>query len=96
MEHPLVMTETQQSLPNEAIQELVVTMLDHSDTQPRWNLDDHAGPIPAPEPPLLEQTSAPDSRGQCFLFCPRCGLGATVSAEHCSRCGARRCVSCGD
>jgi hypothetical protein len=96
LEHPLVMTETQQRLPNEAIQELAVTMLDHSDSQPRWSLSDDAELTPAQDPPTAEQTQVPDSRGQCFLFCPTCGFGAIVSAEYCARCGAHRCVSCGN
>lgn len=94
--HLLVMKGTLQRLPNEALQELSVTILDHSESQPRWSLSNDAEPTPAQDPPTADQTQAPDSRGQCLLFCPRCGFGATVSVEYCSRCGARRCVSCGD
>jgi len=65
-----------------------VTMLDHSDSQPRWNLSDDAGPTHAQDPPMPEQTQAPDSRGQCFLFCPSvaweqlCRLSIAPDAAH--------------
>lgn len=46
----------------------------------------------APPPPQV----GPDFRGgTSLLFCVRCGA-STAEHEFCPRCGAKRCLSCGD
>lgn len=49
----------------------------------------HADPEPLTAAP-------PDARGQCLIFCPRCGSPSNGASDFCGRCGARRCVSCGE
>lgn len=56
--------------------------------------DDGREPEPPVKPP--ETPSLRDAPGQCLLFCHRCGVPMPASTEFCTRCGARRCVSCGD
>lgn len=67
---------------------------EHPNT-PRWQLSDEPEParsLPeSPEPP-----PALDMRGQCLMFCPRCGRPTEAAREFCTSCGARRCLSCGD
>jgi hypothetical protein len=51
----------------------------------------------APEP-LSESAvpKPPPDRCTGLLLCLRCGTPTTLAPEFCPRCGARRCVSCGD
>jgi len=35
-----------------------------------------------------------DVRGQCFIFCVRCGRPDGTGAEVCPFCGSRLCVGC--
>ncbi len=62
----------------------------------RWQLRSDPGPPPETEIPTPTQSPPPDMRGQCLMFCPRCGVPATLAEEVCSWCGAKRCVGCGD
>ena len=57
-----------------------------SEPQP---VSEHEAPIALPGPP-------PDIRGQCLLFCNRCGQPSDGGSEFCLRCGAKRCVNCGE
>lgn len=55
-----------------------------------------------PRPDVVDSTTdgegqpppTPDSKGQCLLFCPRCGMPSTRAEFTCRRCGARQCVGC--
>lgn len=60
-----------------------------NDPPKRWAITAPAG---EPHP---ESLPAPDFRGQGFLFCPRCGT-PSPGDDVCSRCGARRCPTCGE
>lgn len=71
---------------------------DHKDTLFGHDPQAHAGsddqpdqvqawPEPKAEPPA-------DMRGQCFIFCVRCGRPDGTGAEVCPFCGSRRCVGC--
>lgn len=60
------------------------SQLDPPAERPRGDCDRRTG-----DPP-------PDGQVQLVLFCPRCGWPASEPAERCRRCGARRCVSCGE
>lgn len=62
---------------------------------PGWTLSADLGPSVPPEP---EAPPAPpvDARGQSLIFCPRCGSTTPEFREFCTRCGARRCVGCGE
>lgn len=62
----------------------------------RWHLLSDLGPSPETDASSRTPPSPPDMRGQCLMFCPRCGMPATLAAELCGGCGARRCVGCGD
>jgi len=62
----------------------------------RWQLVSNPGPPPSTDGPAQDPPSPSDMRGQCLMFCPRCGMPATLAAETCVGCGARRCVGCGD
>lgn len=66
------------------------------DAAPRWQLLSDGGPPPLSDVPAEDRGTQPDMRGQCLMFCPRCGMPATHATDVCTRCGARRCVGCGD
>jgi hypothetical protein len=72
------------------------TNAEHDDPNAKWALT--SDPIPSNEndEPHVEAASPPDARGQCLLFCLRCGLPSDGRCEFCRRCGAKRCVSCGE
>jgi len=61
-----------------------------------WALTSSDGPPPPNEPPLPEDVPTKDVRGQCFMFCVRCGFAATSAGDCCDRCGVRRCASCSE
>lgn len=69
----------------------------HDDSPPpRWTLSSDAGPSVPPESEEAPPAPPSDARGQCLIFCPRCGSTTPEFREFCTRCGARRCVGCGD
>lgn len=53
------------------------------------HVSEHEAPIAPPVAPM-------DIRGQCLLFCNRCGQPSDGGSEFCLRCGAKRCVNCGE
>ena len=53
-------------------------------------------PVSPSVQPALQTPVAPDARGQCLMFCPRCGTPSDGRDPFCVRCGARRCVNCGE
>lgn len=61
-----------------------------------WSLVSDAGTEPSSQPEDAGTSPSPDVRGQCFIFCPRCGASTSDSREFCVRCGSRRCVGCGE
>lgn len=60
----------------------------------RWELSSDPGPVSSEPAQPDDEKPIPDMAGQCFMFCPRCGLPGEAAAEFCGRCGARRCASC--
>lgn len=61
-----------------------------------WGLTSEPQPISKYELPIAPADPPPDIRGQCLLFCNRCGQPSDGGSEHCQRCGAKRCVNCGE
>lgn len=62
----------------------------------RWTLSADPGPCVQPDPDEPPPPPPADVRGQSLIFCPRCGSTTPEFREFCTRCGARRCVGCGD
>lgn len=63
---------------------------------PNWSLSSDPLPHNSPVEPTADSTAQADVRGQCLLFCNRCGQPSDGRSEFCQRCGAKRCVNCGD
>lgn len=57
-----------------------------------WGLSSYPQSAPewAPEP--LPALPPADVRGQCLLFCPRCGFPTADSSQFCARCRSRLCL----
>ncbi len=67
------------------------TLFGH-DPQARTGSDDQPSQVQAGAEPKVEPPA--DVRGQCFIFCVRCGRPDGTGAEVCPFCGSRRCVGC--
>jgi hypothetical protein len=61
-----------------------------------WTLTGASAPPSPAESPPDEPQSRGDTRGQCLLFCLRCGAPSDGGRGSCARCGAPWCVSCGE
>ena len=62
----------------------------------RWSLTFDTGAVLPAKAEESVPSQPSDVRGQCFMFCPCCGAPTTEHREFCARCGARRCVGCGE
>jgi hypothetical protein len=69
---------------------------EQSTPDPGWSLTSDPLPIRETEEPDSTPSSPPEIRGQCLLFCNRCGMPSDGRSEFCQRCGAKRCVNCGE
>lgn len=71
-----------------------MTQDDHKDTLFGHDPQAHAGSDDQPNDAELKAEPSADVRGQCFIFCVRCGRPDGTGAEVCPFCGSRRCVGC--
>lgn len=67
-----------------------------STPESRWALSSDSPPLMAPEAESDFPNPQLDTRGQCLLFCNQCGQASNGGSEFCLRCGAKRCVNCGE
>jgi len=61
-----------------------------------WVLSSDAPPPREPDETNAPPGPPPDARGQCLLFCNRCGQASDCASEFCHQCGVKRCVNCGE
>lgn len=69
---------------------------DNGNSEASWALNSDVPPPREPAESAVPDGPAPDARGQCLLFCNRCGQTSDSASEFCHQCGAKRCVNCGD
>lgn len=60
-----------------------------------WTLTSEPEPVSEQDEPIAPSDTPLEIRGQCLLFCSRCGEPSDGAREFCLRCGAKRRVSCG-